>query len=125
MPKFERGDRVRKRHGSSWHGRIVGEYSTDLTPQGYCVESLLEKGSVQIYPGHALELLPAEKPPSRQEFIDRFVKEMVRVAGDRFTGGQSIADYAAEIAPSYFDDVGQRTDGPESCALADIDCWER
>ena len=33
------GTRVRKRRGSSWQGRIVGFYSTELTPVGYCVES--------------------------------------------------------------------------------------
>ncbi|MAU19188.1 MAG: hypothetical protein CMH13_01485 [Martelella sp.] len=125
MPKFLRGDPVRKRAGSSWHGIIVGEYSTDLTSEGYCVESLFEKGSVQIYPAAALELITTAKPPTRQEFIDRFVKKMVEVAGERFTDGHSIADYAKEIAPTFFDDPSQRVEGPESCALADIDCWER
>jgi dihydrofolate reductase (trimethoprim resistance protein) len=48
------GDLVSKRRGSSWHGRIVGWYSTQLTPEGYCVESDREPGSVQIYPAAAL-----------------------------------------------------------------------
>lgn len=47
---FGLGDRVQKTKGSSWHGRIVGFYSTELTPIGYCVESEREPGSVQIYP---------------------------------------------------------------------------
>jgi hypothetical protein len=51
------GTRVRKTKGSSWQGRIVGFYSTDLTPVGYCVESEREPGSVQIYPETALELV--------------------------------------------------------------------
>jgi hypothetical protein len=55
-PKFKLGDKVRKTRGSSWHGAIVGTYSTDLTPEGYCVESWYETGSVQIYPAAALEL---------------------------------------------------------------------
>lgn len=46
---------VRKRTGSSWHGKIVGYYSTSLTPNGYAVESEREPGSVQIYPESALE----------------------------------------------------------------------
>jgi len=53
--KPERGDRVRKKRGSSWQGRVVGFYSTSLTPYGVCVESEREPGSVQIYPVEALE----------------------------------------------------------------------
>jgi dihydrofolate reductase (trimethoprim resistance protein) len=51
---FQLGDAVEKIRGSSWHGRIVGWYSTDLTPEGYAVESDFEPGSVQIYPAAAL-----------------------------------------------------------------------
>ena len=53
--KFKHGDRVRKISGSQWKGYVVGTYSTELTPEGYCVESSTEKGSVQIYPAKALE----------------------------------------------------------------------
>ncbi len=56
-PKFKLGDLVQKRTGSNWHGRIVGMYSTKLTPEGYAVESMYEVGSVQIYPASALELI--------------------------------------------------------------------
>ncbi|EHR70718.1 R67 dihydrofolate reductase [Burkholderiales bacterium JOSHI_001] len=52
---FRMGDKVRKVRGSQWHGRVVGWYSTDLTPEGYAVESDTERGSVQIYPASALE----------------------------------------------------------------------
>ena len=52
---FGIGDNVRKVRGSQWHGRIVGWYSTELTPEGYAVESDRERGSVQIYPASALE----------------------------------------------------------------------
>lgn len=51
------GTRVRKRKGSSWQGRVVGYYSTHLTPRGYAVESEREPGSVQIYPKAALEVI--------------------------------------------------------------------
>lgn len=55
------GTRVRKRKGSSWQGRVVGYYSTDLTPCGYAVESEREPGSVQIYPKAAFEVIdPAQ-----------------------------------------------------------------
>lgn len=53
--KFSLGQRVRKTKGSSWQGRVVGFYSTILTPIGYAVESEREPGSVQIYPEAALE----------------------------------------------------------------------
>lgn len=49
------GTRVRKITGSSWQRRIVGFYQTALNPEGYCVESEREPGSVQIYPAKALE----------------------------------------------------------------------
>lgn len=61
--KFEIGDRVRKVSGSSWQGHVCGFYSTTLTPQGYCVESEREIGSVQLYPESALELMPTAKEP--------------------------------------------------------------
>jgi hypothetical protein len=54
--KFNLGDMVKKVSGSQWHGKVVGTYSTELTPEGYAVESHTEKGSVQIYPAKALEL---------------------------------------------------------------------
>lgn len=57
MNKFNQGDRVRKKSGSEWQGRVVGWYSTELTPEGYAVESESHKGSVQIYPAGALELV--------------------------------------------------------------------
>jgi R67 dihydrofolate reductase len=55
--RFQLGDRVTKTKGSSWTGRVVGFYSTDLTPEGYAVESETERGSVQIYPAAALAAL--------------------------------------------------------------------
>lgn len=55
--KFQLGDYVTKISGSKWTGQIVGYYSTELTPEGYAVESHFEKGSVQIYPAKALESL--------------------------------------------------------------------
>lgn len=56
--KFALGQRVRKIKGSSWQGRVVGFYSTELTQIGYAVESEREPGSVQIYPEAALEEMP-------------------------------------------------------------------
>lgn len=53
--KFNFHDSVRKIKGASWRGKVVGWYSTELTPEGYAVESFTERGSVQIYPADALE----------------------------------------------------------------------
>ena len=58
--KFKRGQRVRKRKGSAWRGHVVGFYRTELTPDGYAVESEREPGSVQIYPGSALEAVDGD-----------------------------------------------------------------
>ena len=55
-PKFKIGDTVSKKKGSAWYGKVVGTYSTDLTEEGYCVESAFHTGSVQIYPASALVL---------------------------------------------------------------------
>lgn len=52
--KFKLGDFVEKVGGANWRGKVVGWYSTDLTPEGYCIESAFETGSVQIYPAKAL-----------------------------------------------------------------------
>lgn len=52
---FGLGDRVRKKSGAAWQGRVVGWYCTSLTPEGYAVESESHPGSVQIYPVAALE----------------------------------------------------------------------
>ena len=48
------GTNVRKIKGAEWNGRIVGFYSSSLTPEGYVVESTREVGSVQVYPAAAL-----------------------------------------------------------------------
>lgn len=50
--------RAMKRSRSSWNGRVVGFYSTSLTPIGIAVESEREPCSVQIYPSHALIAVP-------------------------------------------------------------------
>lgn len=54
---FPLGTRVTKIKGSSWTGRVVGYYSTKLTPDGVCVESETETGSVQIYPTKAMRAM--------------------------------------------------------------------
>ena len=53
--KYKLGDRLTKKSGSSWTGKVVGYYTTSLTARGYAIESENEPGSVQIYPESALE----------------------------------------------------------------------
>lgn len=55
--KLKPGQRVRKTKGSAWTGRVCGTYSTELTPEGYAVESDAHPGSVQIYPATMLEAM--------------------------------------------------------------------
>jgi len=52
------GTIVRKKSGSWWEGRVVGRYSTEQTPDGYCVQLDRPNGPVQIYPASALEVSP-------------------------------------------------------------------
>ena len=59
--KFHIGDHVEKISGAGWRGRVVGFYSTDLTPIGYAIESDAHPGSVQIYPEKALRFVETEK----------------------------------------------------------------
>jgi len=54
---YQLGDIVKKKSGAEWVGRVVGFYSTHLTPHGVAVESIAHPGSVQIYPEHALTLV--------------------------------------------------------------------
>lgn len=70
------GATVTKRRGSNWSGRVVGFYSTQLTPEGYAVESQHERGSVQIYPVAALVELsgdfdPKFTPEEEAELVDK------------------------------------------------------
>lgn len=59
LPRWVLGTRVRKKSGSWWEGTIVGTYSTEQTPIGYCVQlDNVPNGPVQIYPETALELIP-------------------------------------------------------------------
>lgn len=97
MKRFNQGDTVRKTKGSQWQGVVVGTYSTNLTPEGYAVESSTEKGSVQIYPAAALELVAgaSKVADSISEHVETLYVEVKRseVAQMRAT----IEQQAAEI----------------------------
>ena len=72
---------------------------------------------------------------SKEEFCARFIAELVRIVGPIFNnldedgrpieGGERLtADYAAEVAPTYWDGADQRDEGPEECARTDFSYWE-
>lgn len=63
--KFAIGDQVQKHSGAWWEGTVVGTYSTEQTPRGYCVQLNKPNGPVQIYPEAALATLP--EPPADKE----------------------------------------------------------
>lgn len=77
--KWSIGDSVTKTKGSSWTGKVVGYYQTDLTSKGYAVESETEKGSVQIYPEAALCSAETEAERVERERVNAIV-EMASIA---------------------------------------------
>lgn len=88
MKLYPLGAVMRKKSGSEWQGRVVGYYSTDLTPDGLAIESSAHAGSVQIYPLKALEVVAAleENQPAPQEterdiFEAGFIDEKLRLIG--------------------------------------------
>lgn len=100
--KWTLGTRVTKIKGSNWTGKVVGFYSTDLTPEGYAVESETERGSVQIYPRAALQSRPSpdSEVVEAVKAIDR--AEMVTGRGDP-EGAVSITAHGWEIVFEAFD----------------------
>lgn len=64
---------------------------------------------------------PAEM--TQEEFCARFKAHMLMRAGPSFDDGESIADYADETAPTYWEQDWQRKEGPEACAEADMSYW--
>lgn len=61
------GAKLGKKRGSSWRGTVCGFYSTPHTPEGYCIASEFEPGSVQVWPAAALEeLMPSDWPAARR-----------------------------------------------------------
>jgi len=60
---------------------------------------------------------------AREEFCARFKAYMLSVAGPTFDDGDSIAEYADQTAPSYWEEEWQRAEGPEACAASDMSYW--
>lgn len=51
---FGLGDCVQKKGAALWRGKVVGFYRPANGVLGYCIESMFEQGSVQIYPETAV-----------------------------------------------------------------------
>ncbi len=60
---------------------------------------------------------------SKEEFIARFKARMIAVAGEKLDDGTIVAEYADEVAPTYYDEPWQCLEGPEECADADMSYW--
>lgn len=60
---------------------------------------------------------------SKEDFCARFKARMIRVAGEKFDDGNSIAEYASETAPSYWEEQHLDGESPEECADADMSYW--
>jgi len=60
---------------------------------------------------------------SKEEFCARFKARMLAVAGEKFDDGDSIAEYADDTAPSYYEDRLDHDESPEECADADMSYW--
>ena len=62
------------------------------------------------------------RPIGKAEFIERFKARMLKAA-TKFDDGSSVADYADEVAPTYWEHPHLRAEGPEECADADVSYW--
>lgn len=61
---------------------------------------------------------------TKEQFVGRFVAEMMTAAPIYDGSADELRAYAEEVAPTYYDEEWQREDGPEACAQADISYWE-
>lgn len=61
---------------------------------------------------------------TRDEFCERFVSQMMASLSIYAGTEAELTAYAWEIAPTYWEDEDQRSEGPEACAEADIGEWE-
>lgn len=60
---------------------------------------------------------------SKEDFCSRFKARMLKVAGDKFDDGDSIAEYADQTAPTYWEEQHKDGESPEECADSDMSYW--
>lgn len=101
LRKFSLGESVTKTKGSKWTGKVVGFYSTTLTPVGYAVESDTEVGSVQIYPETALFAVPQGPAPTGEEDYAGKLSHLLMYLTD---GRLSKPDYDTAMLEAMIDD---------------------
>lgn len=61
---------------------------------------------------------------TKDEFCARFKARLLKRVGQTDAKGQDVAEYADQVAPSYWEDQGMREVGPEACADEDLSYWE-
>lgn len=61
---------------------------------------------------------------TKLEFCERFVAEMMTYADVYDGSAVELLAYADEVAPTYWEERDQRSEGPEECARADVSYWE-
>ncbi len=75
-------------------------------------------------PSPETKTMSEQKQLTEEEFCARFKARMLDRAGPTFDDGESIADYADETGPLYFESYpGPMCDTPEECADADMSYW--
>src|SRR5574343_501770 len=90
-PTYSIGDLVSKRNGGSWNGMVVGYYVTDYTQRGYAVESLTERGSVQIYPENALAPLNCQSICHAVDSLSKLAEVLEEYMAERRQGSANNA----------------------------------
>ena len=55
---------------------------------------------------------------TREQFLDRFKRRLRDLLEEHYD-----AKYVDDIAPTYWDDLDQRAEGPEECAEAEASEW--
>lgn len=58
----------------------------------------------------------------KEEFCARFKARMLK-AGATFDDGSSVAEYADDTAPTYWEEQHKDGESPEECADADMSYW--
>lgn len=67
---------------------------------------------------------PRSNEKARDEFCARFKAHMLKLSPfDKFDDGMTVAEYAEDTAPTYYDNPDQRAEGPEECAESDMSYW--
>lgn len=104
--------------------RYFRQAAKDLPSEpGAGVSPVIHEAMRQSFISQAVTLEAEADAMEREQFCARFKAYMIERAGTHFDDGESIADYADEVAPTYWETDWQRKVGPEECAHADMSYW--